>query len=99
MPLVNRLIGFVFNVFEVGFTRPVKQLLHIFVQVALVLFETENVVSTLVDNLFGNLCLCALSLRQASANASIVTMHPDTSRMLSSFGIAVISLDLSATLT
>lgn len=67
MSLVNRLISFVFNIFEVGLARPVEQVLDIFVKVALIAFEAQNVVSALVNNLFGNRLLCPHGINRDNA--------------------------------
>jgi hypothetical protein len=43
------------NVFAIRLTRPVEQLLNTFMQVALIAFETQYMVCTLVDNELGAL--------------------------------------------
>lgn len=48
------------------FVGPVKELLNIFVESALIPFNAENLVSTLVDDLCGNLLVSTLRLRQAT---------------------------------
>lgn len=74
-----------------------RKVVDILQQITLIAFQTQLVITALVDGL-----LCDFLLPKGhewQPMASIVTMAPVVSRRSSSLGMAVISLDLASTLT
>lgn len=87
MPTGDGLIKLVRHVLEMLLPRPGEPLLDILVEVTLIAFEAQHIVSTALDNLLSNGSLAAHGT------------NPWRSRTVRSSGIAVISLDFSSTLT
>lgn len=99
MALFQRLVAAHGGIRKPAFLLFDEELLDVVTQRALIAFEREHVVGLPVDDLGGDLFLTPHhGGAMQSMDASIVTIAPLTVSRSSSSGIAVISLDLSATL-
>ena len=86
MAFVYRLMEVVVERGKAGLSGLFKRIRYVLVELGLVPLRGQHVVSALAIIVVGH------------PIASMVTVHPDTSNVLSSSGMAVISLDRSSTL-